>query len=803
MGLRDIRFWALATSAFSVACAFAAEGERQVLENAFLRRAFSTEGGVLRTVDITNKRIGLTVQPAAAPEFKVRLSQGTSRPETAFTLCAADFLVTKVAASDRRLTYSLECAARQLQAEVQYELAEGDFYLRKRLTVTSARPLTLERIDVEALSLPDAYQPYTVREVTANAPGKWSPGLGQPLYGQKSATFWGVEFPAADNRVVDGTLTVGYLWGRKLEAGTPYTTYTSVMGVADDPALVKDAFFDYIERVRVRPLRLQVQFNSWFDRGGGVTKENFAESVAKIHQELVVARGCRPLSAYVVDDGWQDTQADWSDKVWKVNGKFDPDFASTLAAVKASGSKLGLWLSPGCLFGASRQVPKLREKGFEALDDWMSLAGPKYMDALEARMVELTRQGVVFFKLDGLFGHLNLRNFELHGERYGLPALPQLGLDGVKSGDKRLNDPKYDELKIYYLTAGTERLIQIFKKQAEVNPEVFLLISNGAWLSPWWLMYVDAVWMINAGDAAGGSSRTAELVYRDERYHEFWTRQNAQFPLSAVFNHEPKKLNSKETKEAFRKYLYMNLSRGTGFVELYIKPDKLAAYDWDVLAEGLQWAYEVFPTFGRARMHGGNPGAGEVYGYTAWQGDQGYVSVHNPADTLRTYTVKLDRTFGLPPGGGMFHVGSPLEGSARGLPEVVYAGTTLELALEPREIRILNFDVQPKEWAALKRLQGWTAEDYKPEPSPVAVPVGDHALLGVWEYTSGGGAYTREFNKDGMCVLRQGGAEVWTKPFAPSGTNSLVVEGRYRHELKPDGTLLIEGRYTARRANLR
>jgi hypothetical protein len=178
------------------------------------------------------------------------------------------------------------------------------------------------------------------------------------------------------------------------------------MGVGDDPAFLREAFFDYIDRVRARPLRLQVQFNSWFDSGGGVSKESFGKSVATIHRELAVARGCRPLSMYVIDDGWQDVQADWSDKVWKVNGKFDPDFASTLADVKAADSRLGLWLSPGCLFGAQRQVSCLRERGFEALDNWMSMAGPKYMDALEARMAELTRQGVGFFKLDGTSANL-------------------------------------------------------------------------------------------------------------------------------------------------------------------------------------------------------------------------------------------------------------------------------------------------------------------------------------------------------------------------------------------------------------
>jgi len=40
---------------------------------------------------------------------------------------------------------------------------------------------------------------------------------------------------------------------------------------------------------------------------------------------------------------------------------------------------------------------------------------------------------------------------------------------------------------------------------------------------------------------------------------------------------------------------------------------------------------------------------------------------------------------------------------------------------------------------------------------------------------------------------------VWTKPFTAAGEHALVVEGRYRHEARADGTLAIEGRYTAER----
>lgn len=45
--------------------------------------------------------------------------------------------------------------------------------------------------------------------------------------------------------------------------------------------------------------------------------------------------------------------------------------------------------------------------------------------------------------------------------------MPQLGLEGFSTSDERLNDPKYDELKSYYLVAGTERLMKIFDGLAQ------------------------------------------------------------------------------------------------------------------------------------------------------------------------------------------------------------------------------------------------------------------------------------------------------------------------------------------------
>jgi hypothetical protein len=772
------------------------------IANDSLARVLTVEKGCLRTTSIVNKLADTKAAPLSCNEFELRISEGTHTTGTDVVLTSADFkfksskqYVPDGGKGGKGISFVLENAKHKLTVDVRYELYADDFYLRKQLVITSGKPVTLERIDVDSIAMEDASQPYKIKAIYAR--GKWSPGLGQPLYTTKSGTFWGVEFPASYNFVKEKTLRCGYLWGRQIKPSTPYRTYRAVMGVSDDPKFNTDAFFAYIDRIRIRPLRLQTQYNTWFDTGRGVRKESFRDSVNLIHKKLVTERGTKPLSAYVIDDGWQDARKDWTLKAWQGNSKFDTNFATSLASVKAADSRLGLWLSPGCLFGASRAVRGYRAKGFEALDNWMSLAGPKYTKLLEDRMVELAGLGVSYFKLDGLFGHLNTRNFDLHGDKYGIPHMPQLKLDRLKSGDAKLNDAKYDELKTYYLVAGTERLMRIFSKMSQANREVYIVISNGAYLSSWWLMYIDSLWMINAGDAAGGSNRTQELVYRDGRYYEIWNKENTQFPMHAIFNHEPKKRRTGETKEVFRKYLYMNMSRGTGFIELYIRPAVLKDYDWDVLAEGLQWAHDVFPTFKRSRMHGGNP-AREVYGYTAWNAKQGYVSIHNPGSAAAKYSFTLDRAFGLIPDSGAFNLSSPLADSLKGLDRKYKYGDKISLELQARGIKILNFDKTVKDWAVLKALQTRT-EGPKPPPPPKVVPIDKHAILGTWAYKHAGAIWTRQFTRDGYCVLRRGDKVNWKKPFTVADEKTVDVAGAGRHILTDANTLRIEGRYTAKR----
>lgn len=664
-----------------------------VIENESLSRTICIDKGKLRTKKLKNKISDKELIPQNNIEFQLRISEGTHVENSDIVLTSLDFNFKKVMRNTpSELIFLLLNKAHKLEVELHYSLSEENSYMNKFLKIKSEKPVTLERIDVETIALEDIYQPYQMKQITAWGPAEWRPGLGQPLYTKQSATFLGTEFPASYNFVENNTAFCGYLWGKEIKAGEIYTSFKSVFGVGDDSDFIQDTFFDYIDKIRIRPLRLQVQYNSWFDFGSGVTKESFGKSVDKISRELNLKRGVPPLSAFVIDDGWQNAHIDWSDKVWKVNEeRFDSDFESSFKKVENAKSSLGLWLSPGCNFGGRPAVKIMREKGLEALDQCMSLAGPKYMQLLEDRMLELTTQEITYFKLDGIFGHLNRREFDLNGREYGVPTMQQLNTEGFEPADERLNDPKFDELKTYYLVAGTERLMQIFEKQHKINPEVYVVISNGAYLSPWWLMYIDAVWMINAGDAAGGSNRTEELVYRDGVYYDTWVKEKTQFPINSVFNHEPKKTETGESSKQFSEYLWMNLSRGTGFVELYIKTQNLSESDWDVLADGLKWAHRVFPYFKNSRMHGGNPNNGEVYGYTGWNENGGFASFHNPSKKEQEYTFTLNRTFGLKTKTGDFNLSSPLKNAEELVGQTLSIGGNITVLLHPGEVKIVEF----------------------------------------------------------------------------------------------------------------
>lgn len=78
---------------------------------------------------------------------------------------------------------------------------------------------------------------------------------------------------------------------------------------------------------------------------------------------------------------------------------------------------------------------------------------------------------------------------------------------------------------------------------------------------------------------------------------------------------------------------------------------------------------------------------------------------------------------------------------------------------------------------------------------------GPHRILGTWSYRHAGRDYTREFTRDGRCILKDSGQIGWIKPYTLIDERTAVVEGIYVHTLTGADMLNIENVFTGKRAS--
>ena len=96
-----------------------------------------------------------------------------------------------------------------------------------------------------------------------------------------------------------------------------------------------------------------------------------------------------------------------------------------------------------------------------------------------------------------------------------------------------------------------------------------------------------------------------------------------------------------------REYLYMLGTRGTAFWEYYYSFNMFDDDKWDINAEASNWIEDNFDILQKSKMFGGKPDNGDVYGYSCWNGSDGIVSLRNPSNQKKTYTIKYDRQIGV------------------------------------------------------------------------------------------------------------------------------------------------------------
>ncbi len=603
------------------------------IENGLIRFSVKEERGLLREEILTVKRTGFSARTDAGFMLKLvwtgwRAPGKLNNSENPVAFTQRDFRIESSVATRSRdggaqLRLQLKGRNNPLQLEIVYRLKPGEFFVRKAITVRDpqGRNHFLQKIALWKSELPFWFE--VVKEG----------GYGQPaaVVSHTGGAFWGVEYPAATCLIRGKRLYAYHIVGERISREGIKSEW-GVFGVTPDRR-VKYWFFRYIDRMRVAPLRPYLLYNSWYDlRAPEMVKdparvmneENSLAAARLFRQRLLEKYGVK-LDAFVLDDGWDIYKSDW-----KLSRQQFPRGLKPLADyLKSMGTRLGIWIGPiGGYSHRSWRVGWMKSHGYEVVGDQLCLGGRRYSELFKKRVLEFMRlYSVAYFKWDGI-------QFSCSEPDHGHPV------------------------GIYSRRAILKKLQLICQLARKENPDVFLNITSGTWLSPWWLLLADQIWMQghDYGYAAvpSISRRDRAMTYRDYVLYDDFKKKGFWFPISNLMTHgiikgHLQKLGGEaEPLDKFTNNAVLYFARGISMYELYISPDLLTDDEWKAIALSYLWAKDRFSILTHyCEMVGGDPGQGQAYGYVHFKGRRGIIALRNPSMEPAELEVRLSPEYGL------------------------------------------------------------------------------------------------------------------------------------------------------------
>jgi len=520
-----------------------------------------------------------------------------------------------------------EKAGNPLRLVLAYRLEPDRFWCRRRLEVSDpGGPRHFLRV-LEPLHL----------ELGPGFSLAKNGGFGQPLAynAPGGGAFLALEYPAADNRV-------------EAENGIPHVRCSQEIGERVGPAAVSSDwavialtpdervrywFFAYLDSVRVAPLRPYTLYNSWYDLRSPVypkitpphvmNEANVRRIIALLRENMVEKHGIR-LDAFVLDDGWDVYASDWELRRDQFPDGLKP-IADELARTE---TRLGVWFGPigGYSFRKER-LGWMTAHGYEAVGDQLCLAGKNYRALFGKRVMDFIRNdNVGYFKWDGI-------QFSCSQPDHG------------------------HAIDLYSRRAVMETVAGLSREARAADPGMFLNITSGTWLSPWWLRFADQIWMggedYGWSDVPSLSPRDAAITYRDSVLYDDFRVQDLWFPIANLMTHGIIKGRLQmlggedEPLEKFSDETVMYAARGVSMFELYVSPDLLNEGEWAAIAGSLRWARDRFGILRHTEMVGGDPRRGEAYGYVHADGGRAVVVARNPGIEPQVLKTGLGPVLGL------------------------------------------------------------------------------------------------------------------------------------------------------------
>jgi len=197
---------------------------------------------------------------------------------------------------------------------------------------------------------------------------------------------------------------------------------------------------------------------------------------------------------------------------------------------------------------------------------------------------------------------------------------------------------------------------------------LWVTASTGSWPSPFWLMSADAIWRggPDLGRQGDGSPRQQWITFRDSMVYKWVVQRAPLFPLGnlavggVVWSsvEEPGAYLSSYDLEDFKSEVRSYFISGVSLQELLIQPALLTSDHWDVLADAANKSRQYSTALRDAHWAGGDPAAGEVYGYASYGCPpcRGLISWRNPQGVAQNLSFTLRAALSLPrawPGGSV------------------------------------------------------------------------------------------------------------------------------------------------------
>lgn len=612
-----------------------------------------------------------------------------------------------------------------IQLKLTYQLLPGKFYSRRKISVEDTthednwlqafvcrrgRINEVSRQDHDHRIKEESSNNYRAGQNIQNSQQETTRIVKRGEFGQPCAAdfthggvFFGIEYPASTNTITyhlndQMELSCREMIGKVIRNRWIGSDWI-VEGLAPDH-YVKDWFYNYLPDIYIARNRPYALYNSWYDLRSpdfpGVqpdhvmNEKNILHIIDLFKKNMIEPYGIH-LDAFVLDDGWDKYESDWQMR----RNTFPHGIKPIVEALKPLGTTLGLWFGPtGGYSFRMKRIDWMKAHGYETAghtpgDAMMDIAGPAYSALFEKRTTDLARDGVGYFKWDGI-------QFSSSEPENGHPV------------------------GYFSRRAALESLIAKCKAVRAVNPDEYLNITSGTWMSPWWLKFANQIWMQGAdygfADIPLVNERDGAVTYKDFVLYQDFHDQDVWFPVSNLMTHGIIKGNlenvggNEDPLDKFTNDVVFYFGRGITMYELYISPDMLNADEWNVLSKSLAWAKDRFDILNKTYMIGGDLKKGETYGYVHFKQDSGIIAIRNPQMKMQTITVKLDPALGINASAANLVIERIYP--TRWISSDLYsAGATVKLPLQGYEAAI--YEVYPLKNADRPLLAGITFESIK------------------------------------------------------------------------------------------